>query len=864
MLFFYSATFVLANPPGSPYQPGVTLDPSCAPGDTNCSVTVTAAALADGSIEVADFSATGTPSSSTYLRGDNTWATISGGSGTVTSVSVVTANGFAGSVATATTTPAITITTNVTGLLKGNGTAISAASAGTDYESPLTFSAPLARATNTVSIADAAADDATKGAAAFAAADFNASSGVVSLDYTNGQAASGSSKGFLTAADWTTFNNKGNGTVTSVSGTTNRITSTGGATPVIDISASYAGQASITTLGTIGTGTWQGTTISPTYGGTGINNGSNTITLAGNLVTTGAFNTTFAASATGTYTLPSATSTLLANNLGISGGSTLIGGTASDENLTLTSTSNATKGKIIFGSASVYDEVNDRFGITQTTPTAKLHINTNSIGTTTSDANGILLQNTTAAAAGAQQQSPGIVFDSFGWKTTATAASQQMKWRISSQPKQGTSAPTNWLVFQSSVNGAAYTSPFIFEGATGTLYGSVFDGAFRTVTGGTANFSAFAASTIGSISVSLAGSTNTSYRTAVIGSTTGTITASNSYAGFAVLGSAATIAASGTHPLFAAVAIKPITITAGAGTLTNSATLYVQDAATGATNNYAIWSAAGANKFDGTTTLADTTISDSTPTLSNAGFNSCTSLTTVSNVVTCTISDRTVKTNLHDFNDGLAFIRNIQPKTYSFKEGTQYFDNNRERLGLIAQEVEASGLTDAVLPIGNGLIQIDFNAVTAASISAIKSLDLQVQALPVLQNQSLAEKIADFLRSIAENGIAIVDRLKTRQVQTQELCLGEDSDQVCVTKDQLRVLLGQQSPATTVIEPDTVTTDEAEEAPEEPIETTEVEEEASIQEVPYVDEPPTATQSEAAPDPMPVEAVVEAISVEGE
>ena len=51
-----------------------------------------------------------------------------GGSGTVTSVSVVTANGFAGSVATATTTPAITLSTTVTGILSGNGTAISAAS----------------------------------------------------------------------------------------------------------------------------------------------------------------------------------------------------------------------------------------------------------------------------------------------------------------------------------------------------------------------------------------------------------------------------------------------------------------------------------------------------------------------------------------------------------------------------------------------------------------------------------------------------------------------------------------------------------------------------------------------------------------
>lgn len=59
------------------------------------------------------------------------------------------------------------------------------------------------------------------------------------------------------------------GTVTSVSGTTNRITSTGGATPVIDISASYVGQASITTLGTIGTGVWNGTAVVVQFGGTG-------------------------------------------------------------------------------------------------------------------------------------------------------------------------------------------------------------------------------------------------------------------------------------------------------------------------------------------------------------------------------------------------------------------------------------------------------------------------------------------------------------------------------------------------------------------------------------------------------------------
>ena len=52
------------------------------------------------------------------------------------SVSVASANGFAGSVAqaTATSTPAITISTSVTGVLVGNGTAVAAAVSGTDFK----------------------------------------------------------------------------------------------------------------------------------------------------------------------------------------------------------------------------------------------------------------------------------------------------------------------------------------------------------------------------------------------------------------------------------------------------------------------------------------------------------------------------------------------------------------------------------------------------------------------------------------------------------------------------------------------------------------------------------------------------------
>ena len=58
-----------------------------------------------------------------------------------------------------------------------------------------------------------------------------------------------------------------NGTVFDIVGTSDRITVNADS---IDIAATYVGQSTITTVGTITTGTWNGTTIDVSYGGTGV------------------------------------------------------------------------------------------------------------------------------------------------------------------------------------------------------------------------------------------------------------------------------------------------------------------------------------------------------------------------------------------------------------------------------------------------------------------------------------------------------------------------------------------------------------------------------------------------------------------
>lgn len=134
--------------------------------------------------------------------------------GTVTSVSGTNANGVSFVITNPTTTPNITISLGAITPTTVNGLTLAAAAVGftiTGGATPKTLTVPL---------------DAT---------------------------VSGTNTG-----DQTT------------SGTLNRITVTNGATnPVIDIAATYVGQASITTVGTLATGVWNATVMGVTFGGTG-------------------------------------------------------------------------------------------------------------------------------------------------------------------------------------------------------------------------------------------------------------------------------------------------------------------------------------------------------------------------------------------------------------------------------------------------------------------------------------------------------------------------------------------------------------------------------------------------------------------
>lgn len=142
-------------------------------------------------------------------------------SNSVTSLSIATANGFSGS-SSGGTTPSLTIGTTITGLLKGNGTAISAAVADTDYQSPISTSGAVANqfvtgftAPNTFTRAQPAFTDISGTAAV-------AQGGTGQTTYSDGQllignsATSGLTKATLTAGANITITN-GNGSITIAS-----------------------------------------------------------------------------------------------------------------------------------------------------------------------------------------------------------------------------------------------------------------------------------------------------------------------------------------------------------------------------------------------------------------------------------------------------------------------------------------------------------------------------------------------------------------------------------------------------------------------------------------------------------------------
>jgi hypothetical protein len=296
-----------------------------------------------------------------------------------------------------------------------------------------------------------------------------------------------------------------NGTSVSL-GASGTVTAAAGTLTGTTLNATVV-SSSLTSLGTIATGTWQGTAIADAYISSAAtwNAKEDALTFSTGLTRT-----------TNTVT----------NNLstGLAGGQSVVGGTASGQSLTLSSTTNGTKGSILFGSSS-YSEADNTLGI----------------GTTAGATDRVTLADTTLAGSGSLAGS--VLSATQTWNTTGaptalklnvtntasgaaallmdlqvggvsqfkvskagiatqmmsqfgTSASGAKIFSMTTTPSVQNNAGTNLSFYNSTINAAASAGAFAFTGepmiqTSGTAYAVTIPQYF-TPTSGTATYAAFA------------------------------------------------------------------------------------------------------------------------------------------------------------------------------------------------------------------------------------------------------------------------------------------------------------------------------------------------------------------------------------
>jgi len=237
-------------------------------------------------------------------------------------VLISSANGFAGTVVNGTSNATVTMKTTITGLLKGNGTAISAAVSGTDY-APATSGTSIlygngAGGFSNVTIGSGVSFTGGTLSATGSGGTITSVTGTAPISSSGGTTpnisitqSSATTSGYLSSTDWNTFNNKQpSGTyVTSVTATS-PVLSSGGTTPNISMGAAsssasgYLTSTDWTTFNNKGSGSVTSVALSlPSIFSVSGSPVTTSGTLTGTLTTQTA-NTVFAGPSTGSAATP--------------------------------------------------------------------------------------------------------------------------------------------------------------------------------------------------------------------------------------------------------------------------------------------------------------------------------------------------------------------------------------------------------------------------------------------------------------------------------------------------------------------------------------------------------------------------------
>jgi lysophospholipase L1-like esterase len=178
----------------------------------------------------------------------------------------------------------------------------------------------------------------------------------------------------------------------------------------------------------------------------------------------------------------------------------------------------------------------------------------------------------------------------------------------------------------------------------------------------------------------------------------------------------------------------------------------------------------------------------------NAG-GTCDIVPSTSGGITCT-SDMTLKKNISLLANGsdwsystsvssenqsvLSKILELTPVRYNWLIEN---DGDSKHAGFIAQEVRQIFPDLVSEDPASHLLSLNYAGMMPYTIQAIKEMNVTMKALPTFADPTIAQKIADFLTGIAERGEAVVNK-----VTTNELCLNS----TCLTENELQSLIQLQ------------------------------------------------------------------------
>lgn len=242
--------------------------------------------------------------------------------------------------------------------------------------------------------------------------------------------------------------------------------------------STWAGSTNLTTLGIVATGTWQGSIIGPTYGGTGVNNGSRTLTISTN---------------SGTVSFSNASTTLtVANTASVSGTNTGdqtitlsgdVSGSGTGAITTTLATVTATKG----GTGQTTYTVGDMLYASGTSALSKLLLGTaGQVLQVNAGATAPEWVSSTGTGNVVRATSPTLVTPALGTPSSGDFSTGTFTWPTFNQNTTGSAA--KWTTARSlagnSVDGSAnvpFSNKFIVQGTTDAgLSGAQFLGALST------------------------------------------------------------------------------------------------------------------------------------------------------------------------------------------------------------------------------------------------------------------------------------------------------------------------------------------------------------------------------------------------